>query len=336
MPKCGGFHFLCMPLPYNKVPISFKDQAILLQKRGMLGDLDFIEEKLKSVNYYRLSAYWFGAWQINSDGTHKDVFKDGSDFNIVWDRYTFDRRLRLSIMDAIERIEVDFKTNFVNVLTLQTNNPFAHLDPANFPNFPISKKSVNPVKPAKVYEYPESIRHIKSDVDKSCEEFVIQHRNKYTGSMPFWKTCEVIPFGTISILFEGLDNHTKRNIAKRYGMSAKILEDAIGHLCYLRNLCAHHSRVWNRDMAIKYTIPAPKNIPIFHAPSTISNRKAFGSLSLLKYFMDIVAPQSRWTNNFFQLISEHPTIPLSSMQMPKNWTEYDLWKSAYLKWKSTK
>lgn len=118
-----------MKLPaYTKKPISYGEQAALLISRGMSGDVDFIEEKLRTVNYYRLSAYWFGAWEINEDGTHKDIFKAGTNFETVWERYTFDRRLRLCIMDAIERIEVDFKTTFVNVLTLKTGDPFAHFN----------------------------------------------------------------------------------------------------------------------------------------------------------------------------------------------------------------
>lgn len=316
-----------MKLPaYTKKPISYGEQAALLISRGMSGDVDFIEEKLRTVNYYRLSAYWFGAWEINEDGTHKDIFKAGTNFETVWERYTFDRRLRLCIMDAIERIEVDFKTTFVNVLTLKTGDPFAHFNDKNFQNFPIIKKSSNPTKSDKIYNFNETKNRIKYDVDKSCEEFVAQHRSKYSGIMPFWKTCEVIPFGTVSILFEGLDNHTKREIAARYKMSAKILEDAVTHLCYLRNLCAHHSRVWNRNMAIKFTVPKSKNIPVFHTPASIPNNKIFGSMSLLKYFMDIIAPQSRWKKSFFALIAEHPNIPLSAMQMPEDWKEYDLWK----------
>ena len=60
-----------MNLPtYTKKPISYRDQAELLKSRGMGDDIDYIEEKLRTVNYYRLSAYWFGAWKINEDGTH--------------------------------------------------------------------------------------------------------------------------------------------------------------------------------------------------------------------------------------------------------------------------
>ena len=220
-----------MNLPtYTKKPISYRDQAELLKSRGMGDDIDYIEEKLRTVNYYRLSAYWFGAWKINEDGTHKDEFKEGTKFSTVWDRYTFDRRLRLCIMDAIERIEVDFKTTFVNVLTLKTRDPFAHFNEVNFPNFPIVKKSK---KGDKIYKFSETKIRIKNEVDGSCEEFVAQHRNKYSGIMPFWKTCEVISFGVISVLFEGLDKYTKKEIANRYKMPANILEDAIKHLCYL-------------------------------------------------------------------------------------------------------
>lgn len=316
-----------MNLPtYTKKPISYRDQAELLKSRGMGDDIDYIEEKLRTVNYYRLSAYWFGAWKINEDGTHKDEFKEGTKFSTVWDRYTFDRRLRLCIMDAIERIEVDFKTTFVNVLTFKTGDPFAHFNEVNFPNFPIVKKSK---KGDKIYKFSETKIRIKNEVDGSCEEFVAQHRNKYSGIMPFWKTCEVISFGVISVLFEGLDKYTKKEIANRYKMPANILEDAIKHLCYLRNLCAHHSRVWNRNMAIKYTVPNKKNNPVFHNPISIPNQKIFGSMSLLKHFMDIIAPQSRWTKSFIDLIEEHPNIPLSAMQMPENWREYELWSHKF-------
>ena len=315
-----------MPIPYNKPPASFADQAQLLIDRGMVGDKNVMESKLSSVNYYRLSAYWYEDRQVDPNGTRLETFNPNTCFELVWNKYTFDRRLRLCVIDAIERIEVDFKTNFVNVLTTETGDACAHLNPANFPNFPIIKTDKNT---GKRYQknFPDVITKIKKDIDHSCEEFVRLHIQKYSGDMPFWKTCEVIPFGTASILFEGLNNYTKRKIANRYGLSAIVFEKAIAHLCYLRNLCAHHSRVWNRTMAIKFEIPKAKNVPAFHSPHTISNVKFFGSISLLKYFMDIIAPQSKWLENFLKLMDENPNIPLNSMHFPPNWKEYGIWKS---------
>jgi abortive infection bacteriophage resistance protein len=43
----------------------------------------------------------------NADGSHR--FLDGMSFDDVLDLYVFDRKLRLAVMDAVERIEVAFR-----------------------------------------------------------------------------------------------------------------------------------------------------------------------------------------------------------------------------------
>ncbi len=75
-------------------------QADLMISRGIVGDRELIETRLSSVNYYRLSGYLYPF--RNPD----DTFKAGTTFEMVWQRYAFDRRLRLLVMDAIERIEI--------------------------------------------------------------------------------------------------------------------------------------------------------------------------------------------------------------------------------------
>lgn len=326
MPKCGGFFISHMSLlPYTKIPLSFEEQARLLLERGMEGDFDFIVNRLRSVNYYRLSASWVDRFQRTDTGERLDFFCPKTTFEDVWSCYAFDRRLRLYVTDALERIEIDFKTNFVNVLTIKTNDGLAHLNASNFPKFPISKHL--PDGRVKNYDFSNTRKLFKKSADDSCEEFVRAHCKKYCGELPFWKVCEVVPFGLVSVLFGGADNYTKREVAGRYAMSAGVFETAIKHLCYVRNLCAHHSRLWNRTMAIRFSVPAEKNLPIFHSPQKISNQKIFGTLSLLRYFMEIIAPQSRWTENFEKLLSDFPTIPLSKMGFPENWKTFNLWKT---------
>lgn len=50
----------------EKKPLSFRDQALLIQERGMGSRClsreeltDEIEHRLQYINYYRLSAYWY-------------------------------------------------------------------------------------------------------------------------------------------------------------------------------------------------------------------------------------------------------------------------------------
>ena len=316
---------MCMSFtPYLKVPLSFESQAQLLVERGIQGDFDFIVKRLRSVNYYRLSAYWISCLQCGEDGEKLDVFIPGTRFEDIWACYAFDRRLRLHVTDALERIEIDFKTNFINVLTMKTGDSFAHLNEKNFPGFPLPKPL--PGGQRKNYDFKNTVRLFDSFTKRSREQFVREHREKYSGDLPFWKSCEVIPFGVASTLFEGLDNHTKRIIGSRYGMSALVFENAIKHLCYVRNLCAHHSRLWNRVLAIRFSVPVKKNLPIFHAPRKIPNNKVFGTLSLIRYFMAIIAPQSRWAKNFEELFSDIPIALMHEMGFPEDWKNFDLWK----------
>lgn len=87
-------------MKYAKPPLTFEQQADQLIQRGLIADRGLLIERLSSVNYYRLSGYWFHRRLPD------DSFKPGTTFAAVWDQYVFDRRLRLLVMDAVERIEI--------------------------------------------------------------------------------------------------------------------------------------------------------------------------------------------------------------------------------------
>ena len=46
-------------MKYDKPPLSFEEQSDLLIKRGLVVDRAFLIERLKDVNYYRLSGYLY-------------------------------------------------------------------------------------------------------------------------------------------------------------------------------------------------------------------------------------------------------------------------------------
>ncbi len=74
---------------YPKVAKTVAEQADLLLLRGMVADRDLLITRLSEVNYYRLSAYWF-----SFRNPANDQLLPGTDFEIIWDRYVFDRQLR--------------------------------------------------------------------------------------------------------------------------------------------------------------------------------------------------------------------------------------------------
>jgi len=84
-------------MKYTKHPLTYKDQADLLISRDLIADRDLLISYLSTVNYYRFSGYLHP--YLNKD----DSFRSGTTLDMVWRHYIFDRRLRLLVMDAIER-----------------------------------------------------------------------------------------------------------------------------------------------------------------------------------------------------------------------------------------
>jgi abortive infection bacteriophage resistance protein len=93
---------------YTKSALTFEEQADLLLARGLIGDRTELIDRLKAVSYYRLSGYLYPFRNLPTD-----KFVPGTDLATVWRRYNFDRRLRLVLLDAIERVEVAVRTRLV-------------------------------------------------------------------------------------------------------------------------------------------------------------------------------------------------------------------------------
>ncbi len=113
---------------YSKPLLPFSDQADLLISRGLVApSKSDVIEKLKVVSYYRLSGYWFPFRIAGSND-----LTPGTTLDTVWRRYTFDRQLRLLVLDAIERVEVAIRTQIVNQHT-HKYGPFGYVDRLNLP-----------------------------------------------------------------------------------------------------------------------------------------------------------------------------------------------------------
>jgi len=101
-------------IPFNKPPLSLPDQLALLVSRGLtVIDPQDALHYLTHIGYYRLSGYALPL-QIGGSGADRHNFKPGVTFTDILDRYVFDRKLRLLVMDAIERIEISVRAALTN------------------------------------------------------------------------------------------------------------------------------------------------------------------------------------------------------------------------------
>lgn len=296
-------------MKYDKPPLSFEQQADLLIKRGIIADKALLVSRLKNVNYYRLSGYLYPYRQAN------DNFKPGTTFEQVWRHYAFDRRLRILIMDALERVEVGVRTQLIYHFS-HKYGAFGYYQRDNFPKL-------------EVKHFDKWIKEIRDEASRSCEKFVEHFHGRYGdchSDLPLWMLGEIMSFGKVLTMFNGVDDSIRKLIARHYGTEDEVLKSWLGTLNVIRNICAHHGRLWNRELGYKPYIPKKQKHPEWHIPVLIPQNRIFGILTILRYLLRTIAPQSKWETRLLDLLDEYPEISRWSMGFSDNWKESPLWQ----------
>lgn len=301
-------------MKFSKPPLTIDEQIEQLQQRGMaIPDLGQARHYLSHINYYRLGAYWL---PFEADhGTHR--FEPGTRFDEVVKLYVFDRELRLLVMDAIERLEVSFRTQWAHHLA-HAYGPHAYLEPALF---------------SKAAEHSRSVKNLTAEISRSQETFIKHYRDKYTTPVlpPIWAVAEVMSLGQLSSFYKNLKYRRDRNqIVASYHLDEEVLVSFFHHLTTVRNLCAHHSRLWNRALTLTFKLPKRGDgrlIDSLHRPEQApGQRKIYNSLVMLGYLLTIVSPGSHWTQRLKTLFTEYPHVNPTDMGFPQHWRQLPIWK----------
>ena len=115
-----------MKIHFNKPPLPVEEQVKLLQSRGLIvPDSQRASRYLLSIGYYRFSAYCI-PFEYCRGEIHQ--FNANVNFDDVLELYIFDRKLRCLFWEALERVEIHSRTQWVYELTTLTQDPFAHLN----------------------------------------------------------------------------------------------------------------------------------------------------------------------------------------------------------------
>lgn len=298
---------------YTKPPLSIQGQINLLQSRGMtIANPDRAARYLDHINYYRLRAYWLPFEEESTGLPHEHRFKAGTTFNTALTLYLFDRKFRLLVMEAIERVEISFRTRFAHELSLKYGS-HAYLDVAHF---------------KQQHTYEKHIASLKEEISRSQEIFIEHYKTHYDvpALPPIWAACEVMSFGQLSMWFKNLKHRGDRNaIARIYGIDEAILGSFMHHLTHIRNLTAHHCRLWNRRVVVSMKIPTfPKGIvPQFNPKA---DRNIYNTLVMLAYLLKLISPGTSWPVRMVKLLEEYISDNTAPMGFPDNWRELPLWK----------
>lgn len=311
---------------YAKPWTSYADQLRILQQRGMqVSDAAKALEYLGRIGYYRLSGYWHDMrqWQRDANGQRVvlDQFKPGTQFQDVVALYVFDKRLRLLVLDALERIEIALRVDLS--YRLGQKGPFAYLDPANFSdNFAFVR---DPATGRTAHE--TWLSRQEKLVKGSREIFVHHNHDKYGDRLAVWVACEVWDFGCTSILFSGLQASDQDEIARAYSLpwnGGSVLASWLHSFNYLRNVCAHHSRLWNRNVTRLPKLPLHGHDPRIDLLRPHLKKRPFVLLCLCHCMMQQINPSSSWSRRLIDLLEAFPDLAhlgltLSGMGIPREW-----------------
>lgn len=90
--------------------------------------------------------------------------------------------------------------------------------------------------------------YFEDEYNRSDEDFIVSFKAKYCNRFPpSWITLEITSLGTMSILYSNLKGgRCRRQIAKYFGVADTIMVSWLHTITYVRNICAHHSRLWNK------------------------------------------------------------------------------------------
>lgn len=294
-------------MQFRKPAKTHDEQIQLLESRGLI-----IEDKararhyLSHINYYRLTGYWL-PFEVDH-ASHE--FQTGTTFDDVLNLYIFDREFRLLLLDAIERVEVSIRAQWAYHMA-HRHGPHSYLHAEHSSN---------------LKWHARHLASLEKELARSEEIFIQHYQDTYKqpASPPIWSVSEIMSFGMLSRWITQMVPSDRSTVAKVYQLDQGVLKGFVRHLTYVRNLCAHHSRVWNRRLTV--TMPLPKSKPqsLRVNLTTQNTRNIYNTLVMLMHFMEIISPGSQWADRVIQLIDKH-RIDTLKMGFPENWRALPVW-----------
>lgn len=216
-------------------------------------------------------------------------------------------------MDAIERIEIAVRS----LLATSHAGRYGLFSYANDLN---SLPNLNEKDRTKFQ------KKITEAYDISQDAFVAHFKKKYGDEhrvLPIWMAAEIMTLGTLLTFHRGCHQDIRTEIAKPFGVHETVFASWLLSLNTVRNICAHHGRLWNRDFGTKPKIP--DKLPQWREPVQIHGNRAFAVLTICKWCVDRIAPQSEWAARARALIAGAREIPLKSMGFPDAWESSPIW-----------
>lgn len=297
-------------MKYQKPPLTTEDCIHLLKLRGLaISDQDRALKYIESIGYFRLTGYMFHLQ--SKDGDH--TFKNATSFEQIINLYQFDKKLRAIVLEYLERLEIYMRAKLTNLYSL-SHGFFWYNEQSHYAD-PTTYEIIN-----------EEIRESFKDPK---EQFLKAFKNKYTSESlpPSNMALEILSLGKLAKLYKGLKNEqTKIQIATDFDLPSNILTSWLIYLANVRNICAHHSRLWNKKVTVDRPIfPQREKYKLNGSTPLDMNTTMYGITSIIDKLLSSFNPSNNFASKIEALIIEYK-INTQLMGFPENWEKEANWK----------
>lgn len=230
----------------------------LVNQGIIINDIKKAKRYLTNIGFYRLSAYM----SIFQSNTTSRRFNKDTSFDDILNLYVFDRKLRLLLLDAIKRVEIAVRANIIDILSLKYNNPYFYTDSNVFFSSISCDKFV-----AKVCDTLKS-----SDKRETFIKHYYSHSELENELPPSWMMFQLLTFKQLSVFIDSIKHGDAKLLSNQFNLkSTKTFASWIKSLSDLRNVCAHHSRLWNRIFGAIPVIPQLDADMVISVPAEINS-----------------------------------------------------------------
>jgi abortive infection bacteriophage resistance protein len=285
-------------LDFRKPPLTLDELVSRLSDRGLqIGSPDRARRYLRHIGYYRLSPYTI-PFQL---GGPDHVFQEGVEFDEVVDLYVFDRALRLLVMDALERVEVAVRAALTDYMSTTYDSPQWYTDASHFQRSERHSGLLRIVRDA----CEDRLRGLPDPGEDSIvHRSALEHYLTTYGSPelpPSWLMVEMLTIGQLTSVYRNLRRRAdKTAIAATIGLPAVLLESWLLTYVRVRNICAHHGRLWNVGLGVYPAIPTSPSVPWLKGPGALperSRKRFYPVLVSLQAVLDRISPRSSWARS---------------------------------------
>lgn len=311
---------------FDKPPLKLRQLLARLQERGLaVADPARTERYLRHIGYYRLSPYTIPFQQGGPD--HQ--FRAGTDFDAVLDLYVFDRTLRLLVLDALERVEVAVRAALTDHMSTAYEDSHWYVDPSHFEHRQTHTDLLTVVRRtcrSQLSGLPDD------ESDALVHKSALEHYLTTYGSPelpPSWLMGETLTIGQLAKTYGNLKRRADRTaIAESVRLTEPVLRSWLKTYVRVRNISAHHGRLWNVGLGVYPVIPRSSSISWLEGAGSLpdaSKKRLYPVLVSLQSVLGVVSPHSSWARRLHDLVHSRPPMNLAGMGFPSDWASDEFW-----------